>query len=115
MAKKLHLKIVGYDDNHNLLVSFATDDSKNSVDEYPVYSFQPQQFLDKTADEIIVEIAKMGLSTALNQDSKEIHAANTGKVIDFQDMVGTTKEFAIADIAPTEVSMPNSLTDIVVK
>jgi hypothetical protein len=115
MAEKLHLKIVGYDDNHNLLVSFATDDSKNTVDEYPVYSFQPHQFLDKTADEIIVEIAKMGLSTALNQDAKETHAANTGKVIDFQDMVGTTLEFSIADITPTEVPMPNSLTDIVVK
>ena len=63
MAEKLHLKIVGYDDNHNLLVSFATDDSKNTVHDYPVYSFQPHQFLDKTADEIIVEIAKMGLST----------------------------------------------------
>ena len=47
MAEKLHLKIVGYDDNHNLLVSFATDDSKNTVDEYPVYSFQPINFLIK--------------------------------------------------------------------
>jgi hypothetical protein len=115
MAEKLHLKIVGYDDNHNLLVSFATDDSQNTVHDYPVYSFQPHQFIDKTADEIIVEIAKMGLSTALNQDAQETHAANTGKVIDFQDMIGTTREFAIADITPTEVPMPNSLTDIVVK
>jgi hypothetical protein len=115
MAEKLHLKIVGYDDNHNLLVSFATDDSKNTVHDYPVYSFQPHQFIDKTADEIIVEIAKMGLSTALNQDAKEQHAANTGKVIDFQDMVGTTREFAIADITPTEVPVSNSLTDIVVR
>ena len=108
MAEKLHLKIVGYDDNHNLLVSFATDDSQNTVHDYPVYSFQPHQFIDKTADEIILEIA-------LNQDAKEIHVANTGKVIDFQDMVGTTREFTIADITPNEVPMPNSLTDIVVK
>jgi hypothetical protein len=115
MAKKLHLKIVGYDDEHNLLVSFATDDSKNSVDDYPVYSFQPHQYLDKTADEIIVEIAKMGLTTALNQDAKETHASNTGKVIDFQDMIGTVKEFSISDITPTEIPVPNSLTDIVVK
>lgn len=115
MAEKLHLKIVGYDDNHNLLVSFATDDSQNTVHDYPVYSFQPHQFIDKTADEIILEIARMGLATALNQDAKEIHVANTGKVIDFQDMVGTTREFTIADITPNEVPMPNSLTDIVVK
>ena len=57
----------------------------------------------------------MGLTTALNQDAKETHAENTGKVIDFQDMVGTTKEFTIADITPTEVPIPTSLTDIVVK
>lgn len=115
MAQKLHLKIVGYDDNHNLLVAFATDDSKNTVHDYPVYSFQPHQFLDKTADEIITEIAKMGLSTALDQDAKEQHAANTGKVIDFTDMIGTVKEFSISDITPNEISLPDSLTDITVK
>ena len=115
MAEKLQLKIVGYDDDHNLLVSFATDASKNSVENYPTYSFQPHRYQNITADEIVLQIAKQGLNIALEQDAKEKHAQNTGKVIDLQDLVGVIKEFNIIDLKPTENLLPENLTDILVK
>lgn len=115
MAEKLQVKIVGYDENHNLLVKFANDESKKTIDEYPVVVFQPSRYPNMTAEEIIAEIAKTGVHSANNQNEIENHAANTGKVIDLQDMIGTVKEYNITDLLPNEVSVPDNLTDIVLR
>ena len=95
MAETLHMKIHSYDSNH-LLVSFCTDESNKSVEEYQPVAFQPHQFDGLDAQQIINEIAKTGYHIAAAQ-------------------VGTTQSFVIADIIPTEVPVADSLTDIVVK
>lgn len=116
MAETLHMKIHSYDsDSNHLLVSFCTDESNKSVEEYQPVAFQPHQFDGLDAQEIINEIAKTGYHIATAQDAKEQFVKNSGKVVDLTDLVGTTQSFAIADIIPTEVPVADSLTDIVVK
>ena len=68
MATKLQVKIVGYDENHNLLVKFSNDDSKKSIDEYPTLVFQASRYPNMTAEEIITEVAKTGVYSANSQN-----------------------------------------------
>lgn len=115
MATKLHMKVHEYQtEGGHLLVSFCTDESKNSVEDYPLYSFQPHDFSVDTIDQLLPLIAQRGLDIAQRQDAKETLQENSGIMIDLQDLVGTVKEFAIDDISPKEVPV-GSLTDIVVK
>jgi len=116
MATTLHMKIHDYQsDGGHLLVSFCTDDSKNSVEYYPIYSFQPHDFNVDTIDQLIPLLGERGLSIAQSQDTKEAMERDTGKMMDLRDLIGTSHSLNIADIAPKEVPLSDSLTDIVVR
>lgn len=117
MPNTLNVKIHDFDDeSHNLVVSFSTDESAKPVEEYQTISFQPHNFSNPhDAQSVLLEIAKSGYFIVQQQDSKEKLAANTGAMVDFRDLIGTTQTFNFSDIAPTEVPIPSSLTDIVVK
>jgi len=115
MASKLHMKIHEYnDENGHLLVSFCTDDSKKSVEEYPILSFQPHDFGVDTVAEIIPLLAQRGLDIATRQDAQETFRADTGKLVDINDLVNTTHSFDINDIKPPFVSDPTSTTETLV-
>lgn len=112
MATKLNMKIHDYhSDNGHLLVSFCTDDSKNSVDEYPIYSFQPHDFNVDTIEQLIPLLAQRGLSIAQRQDAKEAMERDTGKMVDLQDLVGTSHTLDINDIQSAFISDPSSITE----
>jgi hypothetical protein len=115
MATTLHMKIHDYQsDGGHLLVSFCTDDSKNPVEEYPIYSFQPHDFGVDSIDQIIPLLGQRGLDIAQRQDAKEAMQSDTGKMVDLQDLVGTTHSLDIASIATQQVTTSSEITDLII-
>ena len=88
----LNMKIHGIE-NNSLIVSFSTDESKHSVDQYTKLSFQPETMDFNNIEELLREIAKRGIHTAKTQLMKEKFDINQ-----LQHLVGQTYSYPINDI-----------------
>jgi hypothetical protein len=100
---KLKMKIKGYDDvTHSLLVSFASDESQKSIDEYSAMAYQPCNMFPDVSDpqELLRKIATSGVVVVEQQKRQESASQDPALVQSFKNMVGQTFEYDIADIYP---------------
>lgn len=115
----LNMKIQGYDDaSGSILVSFSTDQSMKSVDDYPILAVQPHHFDAGDPATTLKNIAATsGLSTAISQDKVEANKDNQDAVA-YKSMIGQTLTYTIEELEehapqPTPTIL-NNLTNVMV-
>ena len=109
----LNVKVQGYDETTgSLLVSFSTDASAKSVDDYQVLAFQPQNYAASNVDVLMTTIANSGLSVAITQDRQEQIANSPSTIAEYKALVGQTFTYNANSLAVNS-SITGNLTDIV--
>ena len=88
--KNIKMKIRGYDkENHSLLVSFASDETRsNNPEDYDAIAFQTSEMWPEITDieQLKLEIAKVGMSIIRQQVAKENIGGNPVKQIELQKL-----------------------------
>lgn len=104
------MKINSFDTiSQSLLVSFATDQSKQPVENYPQVAFQPYNFPSTDPNDVLKFLSMAGLGIARNQDQKESFEDNVEVTSNIVALVGMTFEVPIADIeSETAPVLPNT-------
>lgn len=70
---KIKVKVVDYDiDSDSLIVAFAGDESKKSIDEYETIAYQPTMFDEpNNPEKVLEEIARSGLYIVKDQAKRD--------------------------------------------
>lgn len=100
------MKIHSYnEENGSLIVSFATNESNGTPDDYTPVAFQPNVLNGSdSAEQEINQIAQRGLWIALEQNQKEQTGIDQAKIAYYMSLVGQTLEFNLSNISDTNVS-----------
>lgn len=89
----IKMKIVNYDPStSSLIVSFASEKAKKTIDEYPVCAYQPTMFDTQDPEKVIENIARAGIFVSQQQDKEEEFQENTNLTRIYQSYIG--KEFS---------------------
>jgi hypothetical protein len=116
---KIKMKIQSYDESSgSLVVSFASENSKKSIDEYQFTAYQPTMFDTTSPAEVIRHIARAGIHV-VEQQEKEEEFKESPEVDVFKQMVGSEFEFDVNELIETApqtidvrvVSEPISIED----
>lgn len=98
----LYMKIHSYDENsHSLIVSFASDTTKSQdPNSYRAYAFQPMKMWPDVNDpqEVAKRIACAGMGHAKMQEIEENFVADTSKVDEYKNLVGSELSFSVSDL-----------------
>lgn len=102
---KLILKVKHWDDETNsLIVSFASDVSAKSVDEYSALAYQPTMFDNpEDIDFVLKRIAQSGFSVCETRNKQEDFTKNAISKNVYQNLVGKTFEYTIEDLFPRAI------------
>jgi hypothetical protein len=97
---KINIKIVEVDQStHSVIVKYASEHSKKSIDEYPAIAFQVSNFNAATAEDFIEAIKPQISIYAQLRDKQE----NPADYIDLSSWVGYTAEVTsieLPELAP---------------
>ena len=114
---QVNVKIHRYDETTNTLyVSFSSDESSKSIDEYQIIDFQPHNMQADSVEELLKTIATVGISTAQSQDKKESMLANVILLDSLKTLESQTLTYNVADLVPqstTVQSLNDNLTDVI--
>ena len=103
---KLNMKIYEYDEvSNSFLVSFSTDLSLKTVDEYQQYSFQPHRMGATDPNDIVKAIAKSGLRIAQQQDIEDTILANKTIIDEYKGLVGETFTIDESEILVAQINL----------
>ena len=106
---KLNMKIHKYDEeNDQLIVSFSTDLSIKSVEQYQALAFQPHRMGVSSPGDVVKAIAQAGIQIAKQQDLQDAAVSDTASIAAYNSMVGETLSFDETELAPTPT--PNLTT-----
>jgi hypothetical protein len=111
---KLKMKIVDYDVSSNsIIVAFASENSKNSIDYYSACAYQPTMFDNpNNPDEVFKEIAKTGVFIASQQDKTDIFKVDNTLEKKYKQFVGKEFEYdvdSLLDRANQTVEVKNDV------
>lgn len=97
---KIKLKIHEYDiESNSLIVSFAGENSKVSVDQYPPMAFQPTMFTEiDDVEKIIEHIARTGVFHLEQQEKEDQFRENTELIEKYKTLSGKEFEFDIDEL-----------------
>ena len=127
---KVRVKVHGYDQSSNsIIVSFASNNAKKSIDDYPRAAYQPTMFNETDPEKILEHIARAGIHTTQVQDREEAFLSNPDNInalnnfigkefeYDVDTLISTTKQTVESYIAPeNKFSVVDEfLTEIIVK
>lgn len=99
----LTVKVHEYDEEtHSLIVSFCTEDSNMSVDEYRKYSYNIQNYDLNNMQETLRQIAIHGLEIAKAQKLQEEVRTNDDYVSKAKSIVGLTMNYNVDTLVPQE-------------
>jgi hypothetical protein len=111
---KINIKIVEIDQSsHTVLVKYASENSKKSIDEYPEVAFQVTNYNAKTPEEFIEAIRPQVSLYVWQRDQQE----NPAESIDLSGWHGHTAEvdhYQIADPALASQLIPAQLNPEIV-
>lgn len=108
------MKIHRYDQEQNILVvSFSTDKSLKSVDEYQVYAFNVKELNVNSINDLLKKIASMGVDIAMRNDKMEKMPVQTFTFNDLNSLTGKVYTFSSTDIPGVITDDPDS-TNIIV-
>lgn len=111
---KLSMKIHSYEpDSNSIIVSFSSDVSTQSIDDYQKLAFQLHNINATSVASVLKEIALGGLHIAATQDRKDSMIADSAAIAAYTEMVGQTLTFNVADIDPTASSNGNTSPGLV--
>jgi hypothetical protein len=114
---QVNVKIHRYDEATNTLyVSFSSDESSKSIDEYQVVAFQPHNMQAESVEELLKTIATVGISTAQSQDKKESMLANVTLLNSLKTLESQTLTYNVDDLIPPSTpiqALNDNLTDVV--
>lgn len=105
----LNLKVHEFNEETNsLIVSFSTNDSIKTPDEYTRYSFVPSIYSDEQpATASLYNIAQQGVSVARDQNQKDLLQLDQTKLEYYRSIVGQTFQYNIStdpDIDTSDLS-----------
>lgn len=110
-VNKLIMKIHEYDEaSGSLVVSFKSDNSVKSIDDYPRMAYQPTIFEESDVEAVIKKIAITGVSVAEAQDKQDSFKLNETEVSLFKSKVGQEITYDVSDLIPPPP--PESASDI---
>ena len=90
------MKIVNYDPStSSLIVSFASEKAKKTIDEYPVCAYQPTMFDTHDPEKVIENIARAGIFVTQQQDKEEEFQENTNLTQVYQSYIGKEFDFDV--------------------
>jgi hypothetical protein len=93
------MKIYEYDPSISaFLVAFNSTSSETNIDEQPRYSYRLSMFDTTDINEILRQIARSGISVAEVQDKEEAIKKDPTSVDVYQNQVGQTLTFEVADL-----------------
>ena len=92
---KIKMKIVDYDVGSNsIIVAFASENAKNSIDSYPTCAYQPTMFNSPTDPEKVFEdIARAGIHISQQQDKEDNFKAEQVLENKYKQYIGKVLEF----------------------
>lgn len=111
---KIRVKIVDYEtESNSLIVCFASDKSKKSIDEYPQLAYQPTMFDNPEDPEAIMkELARIGISQVDQQDKEEAFCEN--KILEqrYCEYIGKQVEYNIDELFAEQVIEEQTLAQL---
>ena len=114
----IKMKIVNYDPStSSLIVSFASEKAKKSIDEYPTCAYQPTMFDTQDPDKVLENIARSGIYITQQQDKEEAFKENIELAEKYKSYIGREIEFdvdtllATADQIVEQYVQPSSFVD----
>lgn len=103
---KLNMKIYEYNEaNNSFSVSFSTDVSLKTVEEYQQYSFQPHRMGVTDPIDIVNAIAKSGLRIAQQQDIEDTILANKIIIDEYKGLVGETFTIDESELIAAQINL----------
>ncbi len=98
----IKMKIVNYDPStSSLIVSFASEKAKKTIDEYPVCAYQPTMFDTQDPEKVIENIARAGIFVSQQQDKEEAFKENTDLAEKYKSYIGREMEFDVDTLLAT--------------
>jgi hypothetical protein len=92
----IKMKIVNYDPStSSLIVSFASEKAKKSIEEYPSCAYQPTMFDTHDPEKVIENIARAGIFVTQQQDKEEEFQENTNLTQVYQSYIGKEFDFDV--------------------
>ena len=122
---KIKIKVVDYDtESDSILVAFASDTCKKSIDEYQCYAYQPTMFDEpNNPEKVLEEIARSGISVIQDQIKSDLfkeeevldkhYSALVGK--EFEYDVDTLIETINQEVEVQEVLLDDILQEILIE
>ena len=108
---KLNMKIHSYDEiGNSFLVSFSTDMSAKTVDEYQKYAFQTHRMGVTDPNDVIKSMAMSGLRIAQQQDMEDTILADKTQIDKYKDLVGGTFTIDESEIIVDQINQTNLTT-----
>ena len=96
------MKVVNYDPaSSSLIVSFASEKAKKSINDYPACAYQPTMFDTQDPEKVIEHIARAGIFVTQQQDKEEAFKENNQINEIYKSYIGKEFEFDVDTLLAT--------------